>query len=34
MDSNIKEKDKTAKDFFSMDRNYAWLFPTLGLDIA
>ncbi len=25
MDSNIKEKDKTAKDFFSMDRNYAWL---------
>lgn len=25
MDSNIKEKDKTAKDFLSMDRNYAWL---------
>ena len=25
MDSNIKEKDKAAKDFFSMDRNYASL---------
>ena len=25
MDGNMKEKDKAAKDFFSMDRNYAWL---------